>query len=127
MVWSLLLLGCVSWLGLEELDAMPSEFPLEVAAPTGKITRATNGQVAVDLPFAAEEDARTHWKKLRRDAEAAGWRVTLEGYRDKKDRVLLEGTDGRLELACCRQRADRQTLVFVSWWPAQPQNTTPAR
>lgn len=120
MLWTLAMAGCASWLGLEELEAMPPGFPLEVDAPTGKITRASNGQVSVDLTFPDEGRARTHWTRLRKDAEAAGWKVTLEGHRDKKDRVVLAGEQGRIELACCRQRADRQHLVFVSWWPKDP-------
>ena len=118
-MWMMVLAACASWLGLEELETVPEAFPLELAAPTGKITRSNAGQIAVDLTFAEEADARTHWEKLRRQAEETGWKVTLEGYKDKKDRVVLQGDTGRLELACCRQRADRQHLVFVSWWPSE--------
>lgn len=119
MLW-LVITGCASWLGLQELEQLPAGFPLAIDGPTGKITRADSGQVAVDLPFAEELDARARWQALREQAVASGFRVTLEGHRDKMDRITLDGTGGRLELACCRQRADRQHLVFVSWWPTQP-------
>jgi len=110
-------LGCASLLGLEELDEVPDEFPLVVAAPTGKVTRAEHGQVSVDLVFDDEAAARAHWGRLRRTAEADGWKVTGEGRQGKLDQVTLEGPEGRLVLGCCRPRVDRRQLVFVSWWP----------
>lgn len=116
--WLLGALGCASLMGLEELESLPEGFPLEVGAETGKITRVEGGPVAADLVFDEGEDARAHWKKLRADAEAAGWRVVTEGREGKRDRVVLEGDDGKLELGCCLQRADRRHLMFVSWWPA---------
>ncbi len=116
VLWGVL--GCTSVLGLEELEQLPEGFPLEVGAPTGHVTRSEGGLVAADLVFQKADDARAHWKKLRADAEGSGWTVVTEGREGKRDRVVLEGTQGRLELGCCLERADRQHLMFVSWWPA---------
>jgi len=119
-VWlSLWLLGCASMLGLEVLDEVPADFPLPIEAETGNITRASHGQVSVDLAFEKKEQARSHWEHLRTTAEAKGWSVTKEGKEGKLDQVTLEGPEGRLSLGCCRPRADRQQLVFVSWWPKE--------
>lgn len=111
------LLACQAVLGLEELEALPEGFPIEVGAPTGHITRSPQGQVAADLVFDRPEAARARWQQLRVDAEAAGWTVVTEGHEGKRDRVVLEGAQGRLELGCCLQRSDRKHLAFVSWWP----------
>jgi hypothetical protein len=116
--WMGCMLGCASLAGLEELEALPPAFPLEVGAPTGRITRGESGLVAVDLLFDEKSDAVAHWTKLRTDAEASGWTVASEGRKGKRDTVVLESPQGRVELGCCLQRADRLHLVFVSWWPA---------
>jgi len=115
-LWSAL--SCTSMLGLETLDAVPGDFPLTLTAPTGNITRAEHGQVSVDLVYEEKTQAEAGWKALRTQAEAAGWSVVEDGKKGKVQQVTLEGPQGRIALGCCRPRADRQQLVFVSWWPA---------
>jgi hypothetical protein len=110
------MLGCASLVGIEELPALPTDFPLTLEGEIGHVTRSPVGQLAVDVAFSDEERARTAWNKLVTQAEARGFTVTHRGHLDKRDRVVLEGPDGKLEVACCRQRADRRQLVFVSWW-----------
>lgn len=118
----LALSGCASLLGLEQLDTIPADFPTQLGAPTGTITRAPHGQVSVDLTFDKPEQARAHWEKLHHQLEAEGWQVDIQGRQGKLDRVVLLGDRGRIELGCCRPRADRQQLVFVSWWPKADQS-----
>ncbi len=110
------LLGCPSWYGLERLDALPPDFPLLLEAELGEITTSAGGQVAVDLVFETEAEAREAWTRLAAQAEAKGFARAEEGRVGKRDRVVLSGPGGRVELGCCPTRADRAALVFVSWW-----------
>lgn len=116
-MWAGLLLACASLVGIEELDELPARFPLEIAAPTGHVTRAPSGQVAVDAVYEDAAAARAGWARLVEAAEGDGFSRVEEGRVDKRDRVVLEGPRGRLQLDCCPQRADRRHLVLVSWWP----------
>jgi hypothetical protein len=109
--------GCASWMGLEELEALPPDFPIEVVGEPGNITTLKeSGQVSVDLAFEDEAKARAGWSRLRERAEAVGFAVTDEGHADKRDHVVLEGPGGKLKLSCCPRRADRQRLVLLTWW-----------
>jgi hypothetical protein len=118
MVLWLLLAGCAQLGGLQELDALPADFPLPILVEVGVMTRAPGGQVAVDVVFDTEDEARVGWQHLRDEATARGFTELEAGRVGKRDRVVLTGPGGRLELGCCPARADRQLLVLVSWWPA---------
>lgn len=112
-----LLLACASLARLTELEELPADFPLAVDGELGRITTPqAGGQVSVDVVHPSQEAARETWKALRQQAEFKGFEVTEEGHRDKRDRVILERPSQRIELGCCRQRADRQWLVFVTAW-----------
>lgn len=117
VLWSWLA-ACASMGGLVELDRLPADFPLALdAAEVGQITTPrTGGQVAVDLVFETEEEARAGWDALRDQALAAGFVAEGEGKVGKRDRRVFAGPAGRLELSCCPKRADTAVLVFVSWW-----------
>ena len=107
-------------MGLEELESIPAEFPLAIRGEVGKITQLRDGgQVSFDLVFEGEEAAREEWRALQGKASSAGFKVTDTTPLKKRERVVLEGEAGRLELGCCPQRADRKTLVFVTWWAPQ--------
>lgn len=111
--------GCASLAGLQELEALPSTFPLSIEAPLGRITSPRGGtQISVDLVHPDEQAARSDWRALIEQATHRGLAVVEEGRVDKRDRVVLEGASGRLQLECCPQRADRQRLILISWWPA---------
>lgn len=112
----ILLAGCASLVGIEELPGVPEGFPIEVQGEPGHVTRSPIGQVAVDLAHPDDETARAAWTAMIEQAEARGWVVGEREKRDKRDHVVLHGPDGRLDLACCARRADRQHLVLVSWW-----------
>lgn len=114
LIW---LAACASLVGIEELAALPKGFPVGLSGQElGHVTRSPTGQVAVDVAFMDVDGARAGWNAFIADAEAKGFVVTDRGHVDKRDRVVLEGADGKLELACCAGRADRRQLVFVSWW-----------
>lgn len=116
-MWTTLWIGCASFFGLRVLDELPEEFPIAIDAELGHVTTPTEGgQVSVDVVYDDAEAARAGWAELRARAEAQGFVVTEEGRVDKRDRVLLEGPEGRLELGCCPARADRRPLVLVTWW-----------
>lgn len=116
MTWLALVLACAQLGGLQELDALPADFPLALSAPLGQITTSGGGQVAVDLVFETEEEARAGWEGLREQALAAGFAQVDAGKVGKRDRVVFTGPRGRLEVSCCPKRADTAVLVFVSWW-----------
>lgn len=123
---SLLAAGCARSAGLEELDAVPADFPIELTGQTGKITRSDGaGQVAVDLVFESKPEAEAAWTALKARADAHHWKSQppLPGPKGgKKEKWSVEAyllpDTGRLELSCCPARADRRSLVLVSWWPA---------
>ncbi|MCB9679363.1 MAG: hypothetical protein H6737_29935 [Alphaproteobacteria bacterium] len=112
------LVACASLAGLEELDALPADFPLALEGETGKITRMAgpDGQLAVDVVFDDEEHARAGYAALRAQAESRGFAFVDEHHMKKRDETVLQGPDGKLQLGCCQQRADRRWLLFVSWW-----------
>ncbi len=122
MGWFLALIGCASWYGLRELDALPSDYPLALPGAVGQITEpATGGQIAVDLVFETEDEARAAWEALQAQVVERGFAKVDEGRVNKRDRVAFEGPRGRVEVSCCPKRADRAVLVFVSWWrPTTP-------
>lgn len=114
----MLLVGCASLGGLRELETLPPDFPLTIEGETGQITVPVGGtQVAVDVVFDEEESARAAFEALRVQAAQAGFAVIEEGKQKKRDRVVLSGPKGKLDLQCCAARADRRQLVLVSWWP----------
>lgn len=123
-VWGVVALlgsGCAWMAGLEELDAVPEGFPVEIAENTGRITVSeASGAVAVDLLFEEEDGARTRWTALRAELLAQGY--TEAGEREEKKWTVASfaGPKGKVELGCCPARADRQHLVLVSWWPPAP-------
>lgn len=112
----ILLAGCASLVGIEELPGIPEAFPIELEGEPGHVTKSAIGQVAVDMAHPDEETARQAWEAMISQAEDRGYVVADRGVRDKRDHVVLEGPKGKLELACCARRADRQRLVLVSWW-----------
>ncbi|MCA9493167.1 MAG: hypothetical protein KC621_24720 [Myxococcales bacterium] len=113
-----LLVGCASLGGLRELDTLPADFPLTIEGETGQITVPVGGtQVAVDVVFDEEAEARTTFEALQAQAAQQGFTVVEEGKQKKRDRVVLTGPKGKLDLQCCAARADRRQLVLVSWWP----------
>ncbi len=120
---ALSLAGCASCMSLDELDTLPDGFPLDVAAigEVGHITSAqTSSQVSVDVVFENKADAQAGWAALQDQAVAKGFEQTDTGARKKWDFVEMAGAPGKLELGCCPDRADRRTLVLVSWWPPGP-------
>lgn len=116
------LAACAALVGIDELEGVPAGFPVELEGQDlGHVTRSPTGQVAVDVAFFDVERARAGWKTLIAEAESKGFAVTDRGHVDKRDRVVLEGPQGKLELSCCAGRADRRQLVLVSWWaPSAP-------
>lgn len=114
----LVLSGCASLVGVDELSELPADFPLTLEGEIGHITKSPSGKLAVDVAFRKPEAAREAWKAMQAAAEADGFETVHKGHKDKRDRVILEGPKGKLELGCCRQRADRHHLAFVSWWSA---------
>ena len=109
--------GCASLMGLDELTELPDEFPLSLQGEFGHITTLSDGsQVSVDAVYPSEKAAREGWKALESQAESGGFQVSGTSRRDKLDRTVLDGAAGKLELGCCRQRADRQWLVYISWF-----------
>lgn len=121
-MWLSVLVACASWYGLRELDALPPDYPLTLDGDLGQITvPADGGQVAVDLVFETEDEARAAWTALQDQVVARGFAKVDEGRVKKRDRIVYEGPQGRIELACCPTRADTAVLVFVSWWrPTTP-------
>jgi hypothetical protein len=119
MGWMLVgLVACEALTGLDQLDAVPADFPLTIEGETGVITSPRDSeQVSLDLVFDKVDAARSAWEGLRAQAEGKGFVVVEEGKHGKRDTVVLEGPQGKLELGCCLQRADRRQLAFVSWWP----------
>lgn len=118
-LFAVILSGCTSWMGLEELQALPPGFPLELAGETGRIARHTDGgQVSVDVVFEDEAAARAGHAVLLEQAAARGFVESDRGKRKKWDYVELKGDAGRLEFGCCPARADTKRLVLVSWWGA---------
>jgi hypothetical protein len=117
-----MLSGCASWYGLRELDAVPADFPLTLGGEVGQVTVPEHGgQIAVDLAFDTAPEARAAWEALRAQAHDRGFAEVSTGTVGRRERAVLEGPEGRLELGCCPQRADRAYLVFVSWWrPTTP-------
>ncbi len=111
-MWTWLLVSCASWFGLSELDALPTDFPLDVDVETGHITSPVVHDDA--------EVARATGIALRAQAEARGFVVAEERREKKRERVVMTGPDGRIELGCCPQRADRRHLVLITWWPQAP-------
>lgn len=120
--WLLVLLaGCASLAGLKELDALPADFPLAIAGELGQITVPEHGtQVSVDVVFEEEPAARTAFAALRAQAEERGFAVASQDVVKKRDRVVLQGPKGKLELQCCAARADTRQLILISWWPPAP-------
>ncbi len=119
LVLALGLGGCTSWMGLEELETLPPDFPLALDAETGRIARHTEGgQISVDLVFEDEAAAQSHLSALLAQSRVKGFTESDRGERKKWDYVELKGDKGRVELGCCPARADRKRLVLVSWWPA---------
>lgn len=115
LLWTLV--GCASWFGLVELQELPEGFPLELTAPTGKITRTEDQRhVAVDQVFESEAEARAAFEALQKQAAAQGYAGGALERRDKRDVADLAGPSGRLVMQCCPRRADRQFLVLVSWF-----------
>lgn len=115
-MWLLWLASCASLVGLEELDTLPAAFPLTISGETGHITTPpAGGQVAVDVVWETEEEARESFSALRAQAEGKGFALHREGRVDKRDQVVLEKSGERLTLGCCPARADRRRLVFVKW------------
>jgi len=117
MSWLAFALGCASWFGLEVIDELPADFPLEPSGEIGHITRTRAGHVAVDEVFEDAEAARAAWETQIARATSRGFTETSRERRDKRDVAVLEGARGRLELQCCPRRADRKALVLVSWFP----------
>lgn len=121
-------LGCASSAGLEELSAIPADFPLELTGETGKITRSENaGQVSVDLVFETKSEAEKMWATLKDQAGAKHWKTQepLPGRR-KWEVVAYELPDtSRVEVGCCPARADRRHIALVSWWPASERGAQP--
>lgn len=113
---TLLLAGCASLYGLTELDGVPPDFPLPVETEVGHVTALGDRQIALDLVYPNEEAAREAWMKLRKTATNRGFERTGKGKRRKREFATFEGERGKVELACCAQRADRNWLVFVTWW-----------
>lgn len=112
-----MLTSCTSWMGLEELEALPPGFPLALEGETGRIARhAEGGQVSVDVVFEDEAAAQAGHGKLLAQAAARGFVESDRGARKKWDYVELKGDAGRLEFGCCPARADTKRLVLVSWW-----------
>ena len=121
-MWLAALWACTALTGLETLEQLPDGFPLAIEGEIGVITSPQGSeQVAVDVAFPSPARARQGWIDLRAQAESRGFVVAHEGHHDKREVITLEAPAGRLELGCCRPRADRKQLVFVTWWPA----TTP--
>lgn len=109
-------MSCAWLVGLEELEALPPGFPLDVAAETGKITAPPEGgQVAVDAVFETADAARAGFQTLITQATERGFAERDRAVVDKRDQVVLEGPSGRVTLGCCPVRADRRHLVFVTW------------
>jgi hypothetical protein len=115
MLW-MALVGCASMMGLEELEAVPADFPLTIGTDIGHVTTLGDKQVAVDLVFRTEEDARAGWDVLSAEAAAKGFAAGETGRRKKREFRTFEGEAGKLELGCCLRRADKQWLVFATWW-----------
>lgn len=122
--------GCAQSAGLEELTAVPADFPIVLTGETGKITRSEGaGQVAVDLVFETKPAAEAAWAALKAQVDAKHWKTQapLKGPAGGKkakwevEAYMLPDTS-RLELSCCPARADRRSLVLVSWWPAAPKS-----
>lgn len=120
MAWTLwALAACAALTGLEQLEAVPEAFPLAIDGETGVITSPRDSdQIAFDLVFDEADAARAAWAGLRTQAESKDFVVVEEGKHGKRDTVVLEGPQGKLELGCCLQRADKRQLAFVTWWPA---------
>jgi hypothetical protein len=120
-VLSILLLGLAGcqWLtGLEELDTVPPDVPIAVdASRVGIVTRSATGQVSFDLAHAKPEMAEAAFEELEQQAVAKGFERKKKLKMKKREVHVMEGPGGRLELSCCPQRADRQQLVLVAWFP----------
>lgn len=121
MGWLWVWLACASWVGLEELDGPPADFPLTLTGEPGHFTRAASGAVSVDLAFDDEALARAAADRLRAEAEGRGFRPVAETVEKKRTTTRLDGAPGRIDVGCCPQRADRRWLVLLSWWPAGSQ------
>jgi hypothetical protein len=118
----LILSGCTSWMGLEELEALPPGFPLALEGETGRIARHTDGgQISVDVVFEDEAAAKAGHAALLEQAAARGFAESDRGARKKWDYIELKGEGGRLEFGCCPARADTRRLVLVSWWGTDAQ------
>ena len=114
----LTLSGCQWLTGLEELDTVPSDVPITVdASRVGVVTRSATGQVSFDLAHAKPEMAEAAFEALEKQAVEKGFERTKKLTLKKREVHVMEGPGGRLELSCCPQRADRQQLVFVAWFP----------
>lgn len=118
MIVVLTALACTSWFGLEVLDEVPTDFPVTLRGEAGQVTRTEGGHVAVDEVHTSEQEARTAWAALRAEAKARGYTNERTDRRKKREVLVLEGPEGRVELQCCAQRADRKWLVLVSWFPS---------
>ena len=119
MLWAICsaLSGCAWLVGLEELHELPPDFPLPIEQ-AGKITAPPGGKtVSVDSVHETEALARARFAAMREAAEGQGFVVAERGREGKRDKVVLEGQEGRLVLRCCSARADKQWLVFVTWIP----------
>ncbi len=105
--------------GLEELPALPRDFPVTVAAPTGRITRAPDaGQVATDVLFDDEAAARAAFASYVTELHDHGFQPDGQPPPATKwESQSFAGANGRVVLGCCPKRADGQVLVLVSWWP----------
>lgn len=112
--------SCASLVGLQELDRLPSAFPLTLPSEPGIITAPpAGGQVAVDVVFPTAEAARSGFAALAEQARAKGFRQTSR-HVDKREEVVLTGDQGQITLGCCPRRADRRHLVFVTWLEDPP-------
>ncbi len=114
----LVLSGCKALTGLEELETIPADVPIEVDADrVGIITRSSHGQVSFDLAHAKPEMAEAAFEALEKQAVEKGFERRKKLMLKKREVHVMHGPGGRLELSCCPQRADRQQLVLVSWFP----------
>lgn len=116
MIGLLFALSCASLFGLEELDELPGDFPLDLPGDRGNVTQSPGGHVAVDAGFETEAEARAAWDALTGQGVGAGFVQGDTERRGKHEVRVLEGPGGKLELHCCPQRADRSWLVLVSWF-----------
>ncbi len=115
------LTACAQSAGLEELSALPADFPVELNGEIGHITRSPRaGQVSADIVFEEGNAARASYSELEARVAAQGWLPGEARIESKKWEVAaFDSQKGHVELGCCPARADRRHLILVTWWPPE--------